>query len=86
MNRELENWQERNIGKMSIEDMIEQTARIEKREAWKEHLAAFAESLAGALVLTLFAFLAWLFLASTPPQMSAEAEAFAEELEATFGK
>ena len=40
--------------------------------------------IAGAILVTLmYALLAWLFLAATPTQMSAECDALAEEMEAS---
>lgn len=87
MNRELESWQERNVKPMRIEDMIDRAIEFEQEEARKQRRREIVMEAIGATVLMIgVAVLAWLFLAMTPNQRSAEAEALAEELEATSGK
>ena len=87
MNRELESWQERNVKPMRIEDMIDRAIEFEQEEARKQRRREFVVEAIGTTALVIcVALLAWLFLAMTPSQRSAEAEALAEELEATSGK
>ena len=45
-------------------------------------LKDIGEIAGGVIVLALWALVAWLFIAATPSQMSAECEALAEEMEA----
>jgi len=86
MNRELDNWQTRSVKDMRIEDMIDRTIEWEQSEARKQRRRNVAEAIGALAVLLLMAVLAWLFLAMTPPQASAECEALREEIEATSGK
>ena len=87
MNRELDNWQTRSVKDMRIEDMIDRAIEFEQSEARKEQRRRnVAEAIGALAVLLLMAVLAWLFLAMTPPQASAECEALREEIEATSGK
>lgn len=87
MNRELESWQERNVKPMRIEDMIDRAIEFEQEEARKQRRREVVMEALGALaILAGMIALAWLFLAATPNQRSAEAEAFAEEISATSGK
>jgi len=87
MNRELENWQERSVEEMRIEYWYKLTEREEER-ALRRRLAwrAALELLGMVAAAALLALVGYLFLAATPSQWSAEADALAEELEATSGK
>ena len=63
----------------------EEYDRAMRRRAWRRRLRAAGEVVAGVLALAMFALLAWLFLAATPDQFSAECEALRAEME-TQGK
>lgn len=54
-----------------------------KRRLWRRRARAFGETAGAALTLILFALLAWLFLAMTPEQRSAEADWFDAECQMT---
>ena len=72
---------------MRIEDMIDRAIEFEQSEARKQRRREIvAETIGGLVILLGMALLAWLFLAMTPPQASAECDALREEIEATSGK
>ena len=87
MNRELDNWQIRSEEEMRIEYWYKLTEREDER-ALRRRLArrAVLEVIGFLFVTVLVALVCWLFLASTPSQFSAEAEACAEEIENASGK
>ena len=87
MNRELDNWQIRSEEEMRIEYWYKLTEREEER-ALRRRLArrAVLEVIGFLFVTVLVALVCWLFLASTPSQWSAEADAAAEEIENASGK
>lgn len=64
------------------EDAMREYDREVRRRLWCRRLRAAGEAVAGVLVLAAFALLAWMFLAATPDQSSAECEALRAELEA----
>ena len=86
MNRELENWQERSVEEMRIEHWYAITERDDER-ALRRRLVrrAALETLGALLALALLAVVGYLFLAATPSQWSAEADAAAEEIERVSG-
>ena len=55
---------------------------MRSRRAWRKRIRGWLEIMGGILALALFALLAWLFLAATPDQFSAECEALRAEMEA----
>lgn len=63
-----------------MKDYTEMTGEEYDREVtrrlWRRRARAFGETAGAALTLILFALLAWLFLAMTPEQLSAEADWF----------
>lgn len=63
------------------EEMREDDREIGRR-LWRRRLRTAGEVVAGVLALALLALVAWLFLAATPDQFSAECEALRAELEA----
>ena len=86
MNRELENWQERSAEEMRIEHWYAITERdderaLRRRLAWR----AVLELLGMVAAAALLALVGYLFLAATPSQWSAEADAAAEEIERASG-
>ena len=76
----LEEW-DRQLSGLSLEEYDREV----RRRAWRRRLRAAGEIAAGVLALAMFALLAWLFLAATPDQFSAECEALRAEME-TQGK
>lgn len=60
----------------------EEEMREDDREIGRRRLRTAGEVVAGVLALALLALVAWLFLAATPDQFSAECEALRAELEA----
>lgn len=73
----MEEW-DRQLSGLSLEDLDREIRRRLRRRL----LRAAGEVVAGILTLALFVLLAWLFLAATPDQFSAECEAARAELEA----
>lgn len=73
----MEEW-DRQLSGLSLEDLDREIRRRLRRRL----LRAAGEVVAGILTLALFVLLAWLFLAATPDQYSAECEAARAELEA----
>lgn len=73
----MEEW-DRQLSGLSLEDLDREIRRRLRRRL----LRAAGEVVAGILTLALFVLLAWLFLAATPDQFSAECEATRAELEA----
>ena len=55
---------------------------MRSRRAWRKLIRGWLEIIGGILTLALFALVAWLFLAATPDQFSAECEALRAEMEA----
>jgi len=76
----LEEW-DRQLSGLSLEEYDREVRRRVRRR----RLRAAGEIAAGVLALAMFALLAWLFLAATPDQFSAECEALRAEME-TQGK
>ena len=73
----LEEW-DRQLSGLSLEEYDREVRRRVRRR----RLRAAGEVVAGVLALAMFALLAWLFLAATPDQFSAECEALRAEMEA----
>ena len=73
----LEEW-DRQLSGLSMEDYDRKIRRRLRRRMFR----AAGEIAGGVLVLAMYALLAWLFLAATPDQFSAECEALRAELEA----
>lgn len=83
-----------NINDIMLRDMAEAERRQRREEEMREDdreigrrlrrrmFRAAGEVVAGILTLALFVLLAWLFLAATPDQFSAECEALRAEMEA----
>ena len=75
---------------MTMEEWVRQLSGVmpeeynrEIRRRWRRRrLRAAGEVVAGVLALALLALVAWLFLAATPDQFSAECEALRAEMEA----
>lgn len=87
MNRELENWQERSAEEMRIEHWYAITEREDERALRRRLMRrAVLEFIGLVAVAGLTILCCWLFLACTPSQFSAEAEACAEEIEKASGK
>lgn len=76
----LEEW-DRQLSGMSLEEYDREVRRRVRRRL----LRAAGEVAAGVLAIALLALVAWLFLAATPDQFSAECEALRAEME-TQGK
>lgn len=76
----LEEW-DRQLSGMTLEEYDREICRRLRRR----RLKAAGEVVAGVLALALLALVAWLFLAATPDQFSAECEALRAEME-TQGK
>ena len=76
----LEEW-DRQLSGLSLEEYDREVRRRVRRR----RLKAAGEVVAGVLALALLALVAWLFLAATPDQFSAECEALRAEME-TQGK
>ncbi len=72
----LEEW-DRQLSGLSLEDYDREIRRRVRRRL----LRAVGEVVAGVLALALLALVAWLFLAATPDQFSAECEALRAEME-----
>ena len=64
------------------EDAMREYDREIRRRLWRRRFRAAGEVVGGVLVLAMFALAAWLFLAATPDQFSAECEALRAEMEA----
>ena len=73
----LEEW-DMQLSGLSLEDYDCEIRRRVRRRL----LMAAGEVVAGVLALDLLALVAWLFLAATPDQFSAECEALRAEMEA----
>ena len=73
----IEEWDRRHSG-MSLEEYDREI----RRRLWRRRFRAAGEVAGGVLTLAMFALVAWLFLAATPDQYSAECEALRAELEA----
>ena len=76
----LDGW-DRQLSGLSLEEYDREVRRRVRRR----RLKAAGEVVAGVFTLALLALLAWLFLAATPDQFSAECEALRAEME-TQGK
>lgn len=72
----LEEW-DRQLSGLSLEDLDREIRRRVRRRL----LMAAGEVVAWVLALALLALVAWLFLAATPDQFSAECEALRAEME-----
>lgn len=76
------------INDIVLRDLMDEDARHERDHFMREceirrrRLRAAGEIAAGVFTLALLALAAWLFLAATPDQYSAECEALRAELEA----
>ncbi len=86
MNRELENWQERSAEEMRIEHWYAITEREDERALRRRLMRRAVLEFFGILAVAVLAILlCWIFLAATPSQWSAEADAAAEEIERASG-
>lgn len=68
--------------KATLEEYDREIRRRLRRRLRRRMFSAAGEVAGGILTLALFVLLAWLFLAATPDQFSAECEALRAEMEA----
>ena len=81
MRRDMQD-EERRERRMRDLDREMRERQMRSRRAWRRRVRGWLEIIGGILTLALFALLAWLFLAATPEQYSAECELLRAEMEA----